>query len=258
MWRTWSAFCLGAAICVSTPAALRADDKGEKHQIKGGIEGKVKMVDVENKKLTIVTDQGRTRTFTITNETMMVGPRGGKVQRQLRDPRFHEGFEVTVVAEGDVASEVHLGFARESSGEESAEHAKTAKKGAQPAAQPENTPQSRVSRKVPASAAPTAAKSGIKHADAKKLEDEDEEEIPGKVKSFDATRRVLVVTLLNGKSRSFFLAKEVPVHVKGKVSTRGLQDPALKTGASITIVTDERGRKVKELQLGQAALRKAG
>src|SRR5262245_59062432 len=97
MWRTWSTFCLGAAICVGGPAAARADDKGEKHQIKGGIEGKVKMVDVEKKKLTIITDQGRERTFTITDETMMAGPRGGKVRRHLKDPRFHEGFPVTIV-----------------------------------------------------------------------------------------------------------------------------------------------------------------
>jgi len=67
-----------------------------------------------------------------------------------------------------------------------------------------------------------------------------------------------VVTLFNGKTRSFFLAKDVPVHVKGAVSRRGLADPAIKIGAPVTIVTDEGGRKVKERQFAQPPLRKAG
>ena len=90
MWRALSVFCVGTAVCMGGAALAWADDNPKGHQIKGGIEGKVKTVDVDNNRLTIITDQGRERTFTITDETMMAGPRGGKVRRHLKDPRFHE------------------------------------------------------------------------------------------------------------------------------------------------------------------------
>jgi hypothetical protein len=73
----------------------------QKAHIQGGVEGRVKSVDHEGMALTITTTQGRERTFKITDETEMLGPRGGKVRRKLRDPRFHEGLMVTVVADGN-------------------------------------------------------------------------------------------------------------------------------------------------------------
>jgi hypothetical protein len=257
MLRTLGVLTLGGLLCAGASLG-RADDSNS--QIPGGIEGKVKMVDVENGKLTITT-QGRDRTFTITDETMMVGPRGGKVRRHLKDPRFHEGFPVTVVAQGDKAAEVHLGSARQSDARPSDEGkpaapARTGRTQRRLPAAPDATPESRVSKKV----SPTTSepKPGLKGKEAQKLEEDDEAEIPGKIKSFDARRRLLVVTLLNGKNRSFMLAKDVPVHVKGATSRRGLADPALKVGAPITVITDEGGRKVKELQFSQPALKKAG
>jgi hypothetical protein len=251
MWRRWSIFCLVAAVCVSGAAVVQADDKEPRHQIKDGIDGKVKNVDVENKKLTIVTDQGRERTFTITDETMMAGPRGGKVRRHLKDARFHEGFPVTIVAEGNMASEVHLGFAREVDAEKS-EHAKTAKTESRPSGKGQETGQTRVSKRIsPAEErASIASKTGSKVHEAKKLEEEDDEsEIPGKIKSFDARKRILVLSLLNGKTRSFLLPRDVAVEVGGTASKRGLDDPALKAGATVTVLTDDGGRKVKELKL---------
>jgi hypothetical protein len=261
MWRIWSTFCLGAAICMVGPATARADDKGERHQIKGGIEGKVKMVDVENKKLTIVTDDGRARTFTITDETMMAGPRGGKVRRHLKDPRFHEGFPVIIVAEGNMASEVHLGFARQADQDRAEPGAKTVRTEPRPAGQTQDAPRSRVARKVsPAPSESRPSKTGIQPHEAKKLEEEDDEsEIPGKVKSFDASKRILVLTLLNGQTRSFMLPRDVPVEVGSTASRQGLNDPALKAGATVTVFTDEGGRKVKELRIAQHRwFRKAG
>ena len=74
------------------------------------IEGKVKKVDHEKSTLTITTDDGKERTFEITDDTTMVGPRGGLVRRGLKDPRFHEGMGLTIVAKGTTATEVHLGF----------------------------------------------------------------------------------------------------------------------------------------------------
>jgi hypothetical protein len=259
MWRTWSALCLGAAICVGGSPAARADDRGERHQIKGGIEGKVKMVDVENNKLTIVTDQGRERTFDISNETMMAGPRGGKVRRHLKDPRFHEGFPVTIVAEGNMAAEVHLGFAKDAD-QEKAEGAKTTRTPSRSSAQGQDSARSRVARKVSPSPSEAEARTTTRSHEAKKAAEEDDEgEIPGKVKSFDATKRILVLSLLNGQTRSFMLPRNVPVDVGGSASKQGLSDPALKAGATITVFTDDGGRKVKELKIAKHSwFRRAG
>jgi hypothetical protein len=223
MWRIVGALVVGALVfAVALPA-----QSGDKQEIKGGIDGKVKKVDLENKMLTITTVQGRDRSFKVTQDTVMVGPRGGKVRRHLKDPRFHDGFPVTIVAEGDTASEIHLGFARDEHAQKT-EAVKTAKSG-------------------------TPARKTVKQ-----LEEDDEMEILGRVKRFDPVKRVLVVSLLNGKDRSFILAKDVPVHVKGAISQQGLRDPALQAGASVTIVTDEGGRKVKDVKIMARKLRKAG
>jgi hypothetical protein len=236
---------IGAIICAAGIQPTAADDKGT--EIKGGIQGKIVKVDVEGKKVTIATDRGLNRTFTITEETHMFGPRGGKVKKHLHDPRFREGFPVTIVADGNVAEELHFGFAKDAVGYQG-----------EPA-------RPKVEKNAPAQPTPTAtAKDVAKHKEAVKLEEEDdEEEIPGHVKSFDATRRILVLTLFNGKTRSFFLAHDVPVHVKGATaaSAEGLNDPQLKAGAFVTVVTDEGGRKVRDLRItpaSQVKPRKAG
>jgi hypothetical protein len=85
--------------------------------------------------------------------------------------------------------------------------------------------------------------------------DEDDLEVPGKIKRFDATHHLLVVTLLNGKGRSFLLSRDVKVLVKGAASREGLEDPALKAGAAIEVVTDEGRHKVKELKIMPASVR---
>jgi hypothetical protein len=258
---TRKAFFLGAAICATGLLAVRAqENRAEKHDIKGGIEGKIVKVDVESKTLTIMTDQGRERAFTITDETIMLGPRGGKVRRHLKDPRFREGFPVTIVADRNTAHEVHLGFARDASGEHGAD-AKTAKYGSKTTDKTQEPAPSRIirGRTPPGADTETPAKSVAKGKTATKPEEEDDEnEIPGTVKSFDPARRILVIALLNGKEKSFILAKDVPVHVRGTVSRQGLRDSALKEGAHIEVVTDEGGRKVKELKILAARLRRAG
>jgi hypothetical protein len=233
MLRRLVAILMGAALCAGGPLA-RADDKTSKPEIKGGIEGKIKSVDVESKTLIITTTQGRERTFQVTDDTVMVGPRGGKVRRHLKDPRFHEGFPVTIVADRNNAAEVHLGYAKDASDE--------------PA----------VSKPKSKSAQPAATNPNKQEAAKKQAEEDDEAEILGHVKSFDSSRRILVVTLLNGNSRSFILAKSVPVLVKGRASKEGIEDPALKTGAAVTVVTDEGGKKVKEVKISEAKARKAG
>jgi hypothetical protein len=227
MWRSVGTSLAGMLVLAVLLPLSGGEKTGDKTEIKGGIEGKVKKVDVDNKTLTITTTQGKDRTFKVTDETVMVGPRGGKVRHHLKDPRFHDGFPVTVVPDGASASEIHFGFAKDDS---------TTK-----------TEEPKTTKGVPT------------QKELKQLEEDDESEIPGKIKSFDATKRILVVSMLNGKDRSFFLAKDVPVHVKGQISKQGLEDPALQAGASVTVVTDEGGRKVKDVKvLAAKAKKKAG
>jgi hypothetical protein len=245
-----STLVVGTAFCLA--GSIPAGDD-QKKPIKGGIEGKVKSVDVEGKKLTITTSQGRERTFTINDETTMVGPNGGKVRRHLKDPRFHEGFPVTIVPEGNTntADEIHLGFAKDAVG---AAHKEAGKSGTKTEGRSETASKTSKSAATPPVEATTTSRNKQKEA-AKQAEDDDEDEILGHVKSFDHTRRLLVITLLNGKSRSFILAQDVPVHVKGTTaaSRQGLSDPQLKAGAAIVVVTDEGGRNVKELKITPAS-----
>jgi hypothetical protein len=250
MWRVIGTLVLGAAVGSAGLRSTRAEDpKAQTSEIKGGIEGKIKSVDVKDGTLTIVTAQGRERTFAVTKETTMVGPRGGKVRHRLKDKRFHEGMSVTVVAEGNTASAVHLGFQR--GGEASAKAAKSE------TAKPSDGG-STVTRKPrpvaatepePATSKTPTTTTGKAKAAAAADDEDDDNEIPGKVKRYDTRRHILVVTLLNGKDRSFMVANDVPVLVKGAPSQRGLRDPALRAGATVEIVTTPGGRKVKEVRI---------
>jgi hypothetical protein len=239
--------------------AARADEpKAAKHEIKGGIDGKVVSVDPAKESLTIALDNGRTRTFMIAEETTMLGPRGGKVRHRLKDPRFREGFPVVIVAEGNTASEVHLGFARDAEANAgkagSAEPAARTTRPRPTETETEPATKSIRPRTTPAETEPASRTTGKA---AGKTEDEDDEaEIPGRIKKMDASRRVLVVTLLNGKDRSFILPSDVKVLVRGAASRQGLHDPALKAGTHIDVVTEEGGHKVKEVKILPASTRK--
>ncbi len=237
-------------------------------EIKDGTAGKVVTVDVSKGTVTIADSNNRERTYSITEETVIVGPRGGVVRGRLKDHRFHSGLPITVVASGSTATELHLGYDR---------------KGATPAA-PRVSGLPRASRENPTSdsgtsttpstpAPPTSttrtsrfrglgeSRRAAAKDSAKSEEEEDEDsEFPGKVKSFDPAKRVLVISLVNGKDRSFLLAADVKVMVNSRMSRRGLNDPALQTGAPLTVITEAGGRKVKEVKVNTAAktrLRKA-
>src|SRR5579863_1972993 len=107
---------IGLTVCLFVIGTIQgwsaSADENEKSEIKGGIAGKIVKVDVEQATVTIAREDGRERTFTITNDTTIVGPRGGVVHRRLRDSRFHKGLSVTIVASGETATEVHLGYDR--------------------------------------------------------------------------------------------------------------------------------------------------
>lgn len=226
MWRRVVVLVVGAAFsaAASLPAPGQEPKKPTPAPIKGGIEGKVKKVDPDKMTVTITTSDGKERTFTVADDTTMVGPRGGLVKRGLKDPRFHEGMEVTVVASGTKATEVHLGYDRRDAGAAGAQAGKAT----------ESKP-----------AAPGAAAKGKPETTAA----EEDKEYPGKVKSVDPGRHVLVISLLNGQDRSFMIAKDVKMSVKGTATQKGLEDPALKAGTPITVVTDAGGRKVKEVKV---------
>jgi hypothetical protein len=251
MRRAPSLLLTGITICVIGLLSAEAQEttkatKAEKPQIPGGIEGHVKRVDVEKATLTIVTTSGAERTFSVTDDTTMLGPRGGKVRRRLHDPRFHEGMELTVVASGSTAKEVHLGYSLRAGDAAKVGGTVTGKATAKPKAPPAGGAST-----APTTTAKVPTKKGdVAAATPSAAEEEDEDdELPGTVKSYNADRRLLVVTLLNGTNRSFLLSRDLNVVVGRAVSKQGVADSAIKEGARVTVFLEEGGRRVKELHV---------
>src|SRR5262249_4876098 len=151
---------------------------------KGGIEGKVKKVDVEKGTLTITTSNGKERTFTIDDETTIVGPRGGVARRRLKDPRFHEGMDVTIVADGATTKEVHLGYSKHTEGGTGAK-ATTDKTGTKTATDKAGTKTTTEKKDTTTDKAKPVAHE----------EDDEDREVPGKIKSVDPAKHMLVITL---------------------------------------------------------------
>jgi hypothetical protein len=114
MLRTLGALVAGATICAVGLLSAHAQDtkKSEKAEIPGGIEGTIKGVDKEKGTVSVLTSEGKARTFTVTEDTTILGARGGKVRSRLNDRRFREGLDITVVATGTTAKELHLGIYR--------------------------------------------------------------------------------------------------------------------------------------------------
>jgi hypothetical protein len=243
----------GSTLCVVALLSVAAQEpsRDEKPEIPGGIEGHVKSVDHDKQTLTIIGPGARERIFTITDDTMMVGPRGEKVRRRLNDPRFHEGLEIIIVANGSAAKEVHLGYNRRQNEDAKSEAKAAAKKNpGLTRSRREEVAADFGKRQASPETGKVASKAATKAVATAEEEDEDDE-IPAKVKSYNSTARtpVLVVTLLNGKNRSFFLSSEVKVLVNGTTSKLGLKDPALKAGAPLTVFVHPGGRRVKELHV---------
>ncbi len=246
----------GLALCVVGLMAVVAQEptKGEKPEIPGGIDGHVKSVNHDKQSLSIIGPGGRERTFTVTEDTTMVGPRGGKVRRRLNDPRFHEGLEVIIVADGTTAKEVHLGYDRRPNEEtKGAPDPATKKAPGLTRKKREELAADVAKKKDTLETGKITPKVATKPGTAE--EDDEDDEIPGKVKSYNTSGRtpVLVVSLLNGKSRSFFLSSEVKVLVNGASSKLGLKDPALKAGAPLIVLVHPGGRRVKELHVNPPA-----
>jgi hypothetical protein len=254
MSRTASVFFVGAMLCAAglLSAAAQETKRSDKPEIPGGIEGQVKSVDLEKQMLTITTSGGRERTFAITDETTMLGPRGGKVRHRLKDHRFHEGMDLTIVADGRTAKEVHLGYSRREHGE-AANHPKSAADSVTTSTgERRDRSAAEAVRERRRSSEGKPASTADKKAAAQEEEKDEDDEIPGRIKSYDATRRMLVVSLLNGKNRSFLLSRDVKVLVRGTLSKQGSNDSALKADAPITVLVEPGGRRVRELHVGPA------
>ena len=237
----------GAAIWgfgLSSTTAQEAK-KPEKPQIPGGIEGHVKSVDHEKETLSIMASNGKERTFKVTEETMMIGPARRQSSPSFERQKISRGHGTDGGGRGNSATEIHLGFSRRNAGDaaEAKPVAKGSSSGARSGIDQQTT--SAIAKKLDSS------KTGKLGTAAKAVEDGDDEddEIPGKLKSFDATRRLLVISLLNGKSRSFLLANNVKVVVKGTPSKEGLKDTALKEGAVISVFVEAGGRRVREVHV---------
>ena len=239
-----SVLCVAVLGTIGLMSAAAADTKAS--DIKDGIPGKIVKVDVEQATVTIAGEDGRERTFNVTEETVIVGPRGGAVHKQLKDPRFHSGLAIVVVANGKAAAQLHLGYDRKARKGTSAAGTSSNET---PATDTTPGPKTRTSRfrGLIDSAKTPAPKANKEDAE------EDDNEFPGKVKSVDLAKHMLVITLLNGKDRSFLLPSDVKVTVNGRASRRGLSDSALKVGNSLTVVTETGGRKVKEVKVVLAA-----
>jgi hypothetical protein len=252
------------SLIVGTALLAAPNVQAKESEIKDGIPGTVVKVDAAQGTVTIAEKEGRERTYTVNQETQIIGPRGGIVHSRLHDHRFHAGLPITVVANGTTAAELHLGYDRKArAGRATAPRATTT---TAPAETPATTDAGTTT--PPATPTPgttrTARFRGVEARrsaakEAKEEEEDEDNEFPGKVKSVDPTRHMLVITLVNGKDRSFLVSSEAKVLVNSRASRHGLGDPALQPGAALTVVTEEGGRKVKEVKLTPAArrLRKA-
>lgn len=253
---------VGTVLLVATQTVQAKDS-----DIKDGIPGTVVKVDAAQGTVTIAEKAGRERTYTVNQETLIVGPRGGIVHQRLHDHRFHAGLPITVVASGTTAAELHLGYDRKArSGRTTTPRGTSTTTTETPATTDSGTTTPPGSSTPAPATTRTSRFRGVEARraaaqEAKEEEEDEDSEFPGKVKSVDPARHLLVITLTNGKDRSFMVSSEAKVLVNSRASRHGLSDPGLQPGASVTVITEQGGRKVKEVKLTPAArrlLRKAG
>jgi hypothetical protein len=109
---------LGLVLCMASDQAQgggKDKDKG-KETPKDLVVGKVKKVDIDKNKFTIVLESGKDRTFGVDDKTKFFGPKGGKAKDGLKDDRMAKGNEVKVLPtkDGKTAKEVHLPYRKKS------------------------------------------------------------------------------------------------------------------------------------------------
>ena len=107
---------LGLVLCMAGDQAQGGGKDKGKETPKDLVVGKVKKVDVDKNKFTIVLESGKDRTFGVDDKTKVIGPRGGKAKDGLKDDRMAKGYEVKVLPtkDGKTAKEVHLPYRKKS------------------------------------------------------------------------------------------------------------------------------------------------
>jgi hypothetical protein len=248
---------IAALLCTvacGTLALLAARAQAQESEIKGGISATVIKVDVARGTVTVADKNSRERTYSINEETVIVGPRGGVVHRRLKDPRFHNGLPITIVANGTTAAELHLGYDRKGREGTTATTPSTSRPSTRPAPPTDNTPNDATPAAPEKRTSRFRGLIGSQRTPATKPaeDEEDDNEFPGKIKSVDPARHMLVVTLVNGKDRSFLLASDVKVMINARTSRQGLNDAALQPGTPLTVITEAGGKKVREVKVTPA------
>src|SRR5262245_55084317 len=74
------------------------------------VTAKVKAVDEAKSTITVTTADRKDVTYQVTNDTKIVGPRGGVSEKRLKDDRLAKDMEVTITpsADGKTAVEIKL------------------------------------------------------------------------------------------------------------------------------------------------------
>ncbi len=189
---------IGSLLCAMAIAAFAAfATPAVGADVPGGIKGDIVKVDTAKSTLTVHTQTGD-KTYTIAQTTQIVGPRGGIVHKRLQDPRFHAGLHVTIVASGMAATQVLLGVDRKAKTGDAA------------------TSKTTTGFRGDAAGKGEAAKTEEAPAD-------EDNEFPGKIKSVDADKNILVVTLLTGKDHSFMVGSEAKLTIGARRQPEGSQ-----------------------------------
>jgi hypothetical protein len=105
-------FCLVVLVCAGSLAAAQTKDKDkDKKDDKkdAGIKAVLVKADVD-RKLLIVTIDGKKMEFPVTRDVKFIGPRGGISDDDLKDDRLTVGAELKLVLDGKTLKEVHLPY----------------------------------------------------------------------------------------------------------------------------------------------------
>jgi hypothetical protein len=104
---------LGLGVIVVVVGLLHADPKDtkdtEKKKDAPGVKATLVKADID-KKLLVVTLDGKKTEFLVDKDTKFIGPKGGVSKEGLKDDRLTTGAELRVVADKGKLKEVHLPY----------------------------------------------------------------------------------------------------------------------------------------------------
>jgi hypothetical protein len=98
---------LGLLLAAGLVAAQDKAKKDDKDTSKI-ISGKVTKVDATKMTVSVTTDDGKKMDLTVTDDTKIVGPRGGVSKDRLKDDRLHVGAEIKIMMDGKKVTQIQL------------------------------------------------------------------------------------------------------------------------------------------------------